>query len=483
MKSLAKNSVYNIIYTTANIIFPLISSMYVSRVLMADGVGKVAYAQNLASYFVILAALGTPVYGIRKIAAYQNDQQKTNQFFTQLFVINAISTIISSAAYVIFILAIKGSQSESILYLCAGLQLFFNFFNIDWLYKGKEEYGYITLRSILIKILSFAAILIFVKSKEDYIIYAIIFGAALCGNYLFNIIHAFKFVRFDFGNFEIKIHIKPLLILLAGIFLSTGYSMVDVTMLGSMGTEQAIGFYNNAYKAINIVVTACIAVSTAFLPRLSYYYAHDRKKLEELVYFGGQIIAFCSIPVTVIIEMLAPDIMRVLFGAEFISASTALRLLSLLIIVKSFGDLFCYQLIMATESESKRLPAAAIATVVNIILNAIMIPMWQENGAAVASVISEIIVNGYQLIYLRRIISIPFSWKAIFQGIIASAVMGVIIFASMLLFKDSLLRCIVCSLIGGIVYIGVNMMMKNKMIEYGIGIVKNWLNKSNHNDI
>ena len=107
LKSLAKNSVYNIIYTTANIIFPLISSMYVSRVLMADGVGKVAYAQNLASYFVILAALGTPVYGIRKIAAYQNDRQKTNQFFTQLFVINAISTVISSVVYVIFIFAIK----------------------------------------------------------------------------------------------------------------------------------------------------------------------------------------------------------------------------------------------------------------------------------------------------------------------------------------------------------------------------------------
>ena len=457
--------------------------MYVSRVLMADGVGKVAYAQNLASYFVILAALGTPVYGIRKIAAYKNDQQKTNQIFTQLFMINAVSTVISSVAYVMFIFMINDLRNESILYLCAGFQLFFNFFNIDWMYKGKEEYGYITLRSILIKILSFAAILIFVKSKEDYIIYAVISGAALCGNYLFNIVHAFKFVRFDFKNFEIKIHIKPLLILLAGIFLSTGYSMVDVTMLGSIGTEQAIGFYNNAHKAINIVASACIAISTAFLPRLSYYYAHDRKKMEELVYFGGQIIAFCSMPVTVIIVMLAPDIMRVLYGAEFISASTALRFLALLIIVKSFGDLFCYQLIMATESESKRLPAAAIATAVNIILNAIMIPMWQEKGAAVASVISEIIVNGYQFIYIRKIISISIPWESIFQGMIASAVMGCSVFASMLLFKDSLLRCIVCSAIGGIIYIIVNMLMKNKMIEYGIGIVKNRLNKSNHNGV
>ena len=71
---------------------------------MADGVGKVAYAQNLASYFVILVALGTPVYGIRKIAAYQDDKQKTDQIYTQLFVINAISTVVSSTAYVMFIL-------------------------------------------------------------------------------------------------------------------------------------------------------------------------------------------------------------------------------------------------------------------------------------------------------------------------------------------------------------------------------------------
>ena len=105
------------------------------------------------------------------------------------------------------------------------------------------------------------------------------------------------------------------------------------------------------------------------------------------------------------------------------------------------------------------------------------------NGAAIASVISEIIVNGYQLIYLRKIIRIPISWKAILQGIIASAVMGCSVFASMLLFKNSLLRCIVCSVIGGIIYIIVNMMMKNKMIEYGIGIVKNRLNKSNHDGV
>ena len=94
--------------------------------------------------------------------------------------------------------------------------------------------------------------------------------------------------------------------------------------------------------------------------------------------------------------------------------------------------------------------------------------------------ISEIIVNGYQIAYLRKIISIPIPWKSIFQGFISSVVMGCVICFSMLLIKDSLLRCIVCTLTGGIIYIIVNIIMKNKVIKYGLGIVKSRLNVSNN---
>ena len=62
-KSMLKNSVFNIIYTASNILFPFITSIYVSRILLPVGVGKVASAQNIASYFVTAAALGLPSYG------------------------------------------------------------------------------------------------------------------------------------------------------------------------------------------------------------------------------------------------------------------------------------------------------------------------------------------------------------------------------------------------------------------------------------
>lgn len=73
-KSLAKNSIYNIIYTVANILIPFVISIYVSRILLPVGMGKVASAQNIASYFVTLAALGLSSYGVREFAKVRDNK-------------------------------------------------------------------------------------------------------------------------------------------------------------------------------------------------------------------------------------------------------------------------------------------------------------------------------------------------------------------------------------------------------------------------
>ena len=221
MKSLKKNIFFNIINDASNILFPLITSMYVSRIIMPEGVGLVSYAQNIASYFVTFAALGLPTYGIREIAKVQNDNTLSNKTFTELFIINAITTAVSTAAYAILVMSPLGSGFDKRLMLCFGISILFNFINIEWLYMGKEEYVYISLRSVIIKIISLVLIFVFVRTKEDYINYSIIIVVALGGNYIFNIIHARKIVKFSFKNLEFKKHINPLVVLALSLFLSS----------------------------------------------------------------------------------------------------------------------------------------------------------------------------------------------------------------------------------------------------------------------
>jgi O-antigen/teichoic acid export membrane protein len=85
-KSITKNSIYYSIYQVLNVIFPFFTGMYVARILLPDAVGKVAYAQNIAQYFVILAFLGLPTYGMREIAKVRNNESERSKVYSQVHI-------------------------------------------------------------------------------------------------------------------------------------------------------------------------------------------------------------------------------------------------------------------------------------------------------------------------------------------------------------------------------------------------------------
>ena len=138
-KSLAVNSVYSVVYKLLNILFPLLTSAYTARILLPEGVGKVAYAQNIVQYFVIIAALGIPNYGIREIAKRQDSQRETNKEFSELILINTVSTTICVITYYTIVACIPYFFENKALHLVVGLTLVLNYINVDWFYQGKSQ--------------------------------------------------------------------------------------------------------------------------------------------------------------------------------------------------------------------------------------------------------------------------------------------------------------------------------------------------------
>ena len=211
-KSLIKNSIFNILYKLLNVVFPLITSIYVSNIILADGVGKVSFASNIVSYFSLIAVLGIVSYGPREIGKIGNNKSEISKLFSELFVINFISTTICSLLFLILTFTIPKFSSDYILFLFSGIPLFLNYINVDWVYQGLEEYGYITIRSFIVKIISFISLFIFVKSKNDYINYALISSISLALNHIFNIIHLRKYVKFSIKKINLVKHLKPLVL-------------------------------------------------------------------------------------------------------------------------------------------------------------------------------------------------------------------------------------------------------------------------------
>lgn len=463
-KSLTKNSIYNIIYTIANILFPFATSIYVSRILLPAGVGKVASAQNIASYFVTIAAFGLPSYGVREFAKIREIGDKKNKLFTELLLINVISTTLAVIGFILLVFANAGFNNEWFLYGACGLSVAFNYLNIDWMYQGLEEYGYITGRSLLIKGLSLLGLFLFVKTKDDYIIYAFISSLATGGNYIFNVIHARKFVSIDLSRVELAPHIKPLLLIACIIFLSSVYNKIDVTMLNILATDESVGYYTYAQKTVTMVLTMANAVTAALLPRLSYYYDNDREGFYRLLDKGFQVLCFMTLPLSVGMALVAPQAVEFLYGEAFEPAILTIRLMCPLILIKGFGDLFCYQLVYSTKNEKIILPASASASIINILTNAVLIPLLLQNGAVIASVFSELVTNAIQFIYMKKKIKFFINIKILIKGLISTGIMAISVYFIMALNLSNTIGLMAEIACGVMVYIILNLVMKNTLM-------------------
>lgn len=477
-KSLVKNSIFNVIYQMLNVVFPLLTSVYVSHILLDTGVGKVAYAQNIASYFVTLAPLGVLSYGVKEIAISGSNKENRNKRFTELFIINFISTTIFTVAYYLLISQTSiFKENEMLLYVC-GIQIVLNYINVDWLYQGLEEYGYITLRSFFVKIFSFLLLFVMVRTKQDYINYAWITCIATGGNNIFNVIYMRRYVKLDFKGLSFMRHIGPELVLAGNILLSNFYSKVDVTMLGFLKGDAETGYYSNAFKIINIIMCLCAAITSTFLPRLSYYYERDREKFVQLVNQGTKYILFLTIPAMLGLAMISSLIVPGLFGEAFRPAATTVIVLTPLILIKGVGSLACYQVAISSGNEKKQMIAYIIGVVLNVSLNALLIPRFAENGAAVASVVAELFINMIIFVQVRKLIQLQLDWKFIGSTVVSTVVMFFLLKGLLCLnISNALIKSGLCIIVAGMEYIIVNALLKNDVIYEVIQFIKIKLKK------
>lgn len=200
-KSIKLNAVLNGFRTILNLIFPLITFPYVSRVLSVNEVGQYNFSQSIITYFMLIAALGIDKFAVREGTKYRDNREKFNKFASEVFSINIVSTVISYLLLFIYLTFSGKTSSYATCILIFSLQIFFTTIGTEWLYSIFEEYAYITVRSIAFKILSVILLFVFVRNEGDYLAYAGITVFASVGSNILNFINARKYckIRLTFG--------------------------------------------------------------------------------------------------------------------------------------------------------------------------------------------------------------------------------------------------------------------------------------------
>lgn len=465
-RSLAKNAVYNIIYKMLNIVFPLVTSAYVARILRADSIGKVAAAQNIVSYFTLLAAMGIPVYGVKLIAQSNIKSKELSKAFSELFLINGGLSVICSFIYYILIFVCPYFDGKEILYCITGLNIVFNVINVDWFYQGIQEYGYIAIRSFIIKCISLVCLVLFVRCESDYIIYALISTSAIVGNYIFNIFRIRKYVYLSFSDLQFSKHFRHVFMLFVASVAAEIYVLADTTMLDYMCDSSTVGYYTMSMKIIRLIRSFVVAISAVFLPQLSYLYHNNQQEtFYKLVNRGLHILMTTTFPFSVGLLLVADDAIITLFGWNFVDSILTTRILVISIITVAVSNYIGMQILVTIGKERITTISTISGAIVNIILNLFLIRIWYHNGAAVASVITEGIVMIIQLVLSRKYIQFH---PRISKPMISVAVMSVGVIFIRLLPLQQISRLLLSCIVGAGIYC---MMMLIQKDEFALNII------------
>lgn len=398
------NFIMNMILTASSIVFPLITFPYVTRVLLTVGTGKIAFASSTATYFTMFASLGIPTYGIRACAKIRDDKDKLSKTVQELLIINSVTMLISCTVFVISIFVIPQFSAEKELFFINGIGIVLNVYSMSWLYNALEQYSYITVCNLIVKIVSLVLMFLMVKEPSDYIKYGAITMFASCASYIFNFVYAQRFISLKKrSGYELKKHIPPILMFFAMSAATSIYTNLDVVMLRFMKDDAEVGIYDAAIKVKTILITMITSLGTVLLPRLSYYVQkNDREAFHRMVSKAFNFVFIAATGVMVYFMIFTREMILFLAGKEFLPSVTPMCILMPTVLLIGLSNITGIQVLIPLGEENKVVFSVTAGAVLDFLLNMVLIPRYGASGAAMATLLAEVLVLIVQCVYLRK---------------------------------------------------------------------------------
>lgn len=410
------NYFFDVAYKLSNILFPLVTFPYVSRLLAPEGIGTVQFGISLAQSFAVISALGIPVYGIKEVAKCQHDKKKLSLLFTELISLHAIMVILLFIIYLGSVFYFPNLYAIKEVLLICSLIVLSSLFNIDWFYSGLEKFKFIALRSLSIKVISIALIFILVKTKEDIAMYAWILTFGFVGNYLLNVVGLQKKVTLviDVKALNIKKHLPHLLFIFGTILIASLYSYSDSAILGLLSTKYEVGIYVVAVKLSKVSIPIIIAMSTVMIPQVSVLIQQKKMNERNQAFRDGfGFVILMAIPICFGLYALRKELILLFSGEEFLSSIEVLSFLTPLPLFIGLGYFFAFLVLIPLDRNPQVFIAAIIGLVSFLAINLLLVPLYGAKGTAIATFVTEVLVTMIYIIYTPRDIVKELPWKRV----------------------------------------------------------------------
>lgn len=419
------NFVYNTCYQVLAILIPFVTTPYISRILGPEKIGEYSYAYSIANYFVLFAMLGLNNYGNRTIASVYDDRSKLSKRFCEIYVVQIVTTFVSLCGYFLYLLMF----GTSILAVIMILYILSAGFDINWLFYGLEEFKLITVRNVGIKITSTILIFVLIKSEADIWKYALLMvGSILLSQVVVwpAALQRISYVKVSVKN--VRAHFKSIMILFVPTIAVSIYKVMDKVMLGAMNSTLQVGFYESTEKVMAIPLCIINSLGTVMLPRMANMLKTGTSKSYQITVETSAIFAaFITAPMIAGIMSITREFVPIFYGHGYEQCISLLCILLPSCLFVALANVIRTQILIPQKEDKTYIVSCMAGAVVNLVLNTITIPTLGALGAAIATLIAEIIVCTYQAIKVWHDINMKFILSQYIVAVVMSAIMGVIV--------------------------------------------------------
>ncbi|MCH5238624.1 MAG: oligosaccharide flippase family protein [Muribaculaceae bacterium] len=472
-----KNILYTSVLTTSNYLFPLIIYPYVSRVLGVENIGLCNFIDSVINYFILISMMGVNIMGTRQIAIDKAQDQSLNKAFSSLLWLTFITTAIAFILLIILTYSIKELNENKDLMWYGAIKLVSNFLLIEWFYKGIEEFKFITIRTLIVKIIYIVFIFLLVKERKDYSIYYLLSVLMITANAIINISYSRHFASFVVRLVSIKPYIKSFIILGGYFFLTSLYTTFNIVYLGFVSNDTQVGYYTTAAKLYSILLSLFSGVSTVIMPRMSNLLAQNKiEEFKSLLSKTTDYLFTFGIPLVIFTTILAPNIIYLISGPGYEGATTPMRIIMPLMIIIGYEQIQVIQCLMPLRKDKNIIINSGVGAVVGILLNLLLVKHLLAVGSAITWFIAELSILVLSQIIMKRELNVNFPSKVFSKAVGSNLPLIFILILIYLPLRnyENVIVLGVCLVVTIIYFISVQLfILKNPILEHYLFVVKN----------
>ncbi len=394
MPSLKTNAFYSVAYQVIRLIFPIVTYPYVSRIIGPEGIGKVSYAQTLANYVSVVALLGLPMYASREISRSRAKEGALNKAYSELITLSFLLSLAGFVVYASLPALFPAVTAGRTLHWLFALAVATNFAKLDWFFQGIENYRYVTIRNLVVRIATVALIFSVITQPDHFVRYGMLWvGGTVIGN-LWNLAYSLRFAAVSIRGIRPFRHVKALLPSAGLALTATLYDSLDTLMLGTLVNDDrySVGIYSVAARLIRIGVSIVAAGNAAIGPRITLQHElGDKRGMNRIIQKSFWITLFFGVPAVIGIFLLADDLVLLFAGRQFVDSITTLRIKAPELLLLGLTTILAGQIMYARRRDKALLKVTISVLVVAIGLNMLLIPTLRQDGAAIGTLLSRII--------------------------------------------------------------------------------------------